>query len=135
MFTQLVYTSKARGEVSKFDLYNILKTAVAENPRHRVTGFLLYKDGKFRQAIEGPDNDIQQLYDNICNDPRHEVLGKDLQIQIAERTFPMWAMAFSTSDTGLKPLEKDLSVLPPDVFDNLSDSQPAVKLLIDFLHE
>jgi len=136
MLTQIVYTSVAIPEIQNKDLYEILTTAVDKNGQHGITGFLVYNDGKFRQVIEGDDNDIQQLYKNIVEDERHTVCEKNIERQIIEREFPIWAMGFCpVKNSKISDFEKDnLAVFPTDMFDEVQHNvTSAVQLIKDFI--
>jgi hypothetical protein len=67
---------------------------------------LLYRGGNIIQVIEGEDDDVLQLYENIKADPRHKdvtLLSKD---PIINRQFPDWQMGFRNID---KMSEEELS--------------------------
>ena len=54
---------------------------------------LVYNDGSFIQILEGDENVVKSLYKTIENDSRHETFLMD-SIEINERTFSSWDMAF-----------------------------------------
>jgi len=51
----VMYSSDYAGTLKDMpsDFANILKTARMENPKHGITGVLLYDNGKFLQILEG----------------------------------------------------------------------------------
>ena len=90
----LVYASSAVKLFSEAELVEILKQSRENNLEADITGMLLYKDGNFIQALEGPDGAVEAVYESIKKDPRHRniiLLGKD---PIKERQFSDWSMGF-----------------------------------------
>jgi FAD-dependent sensor of blue light len=92
---QIVYTSLCAPAFQKSDIMQILAQSVRNNQRDGISGFLIYKNGHFRQLIEGSSVAISSLYTRIGADSRHVILRKDLDRIAQERAFPMWAMALS----------------------------------------
>jgi Sensors of blue-light using FAD len=90
----LVYASSAVKLMTASALDELLETSRENNKRLDITGMLLYKDGNFMQALEGPDENVLALYARIERDARHTGSIKMLQRQIEEREFGKWAMAF-----------------------------------------
>ncbi len=71
----------------------ILDKARTNNRRRNVTGALLYNAGYFAQVLEGPKMAIEQVFERIQQDPRHnEVTVIDCSA-IDLRDFPEWSMA------------------------------------------
>jgi hypothetical protein len=91
---QIIYVSAAKAYLSDKELVNILSIARKANTAHNITGMLLYKDGSFMQAIEGPRTEIEQLYRNIVNDPSHVQVTLLIKESIGQRAFPEWSMGF-----------------------------------------
>lgn len=91
---QLVYVSKATGEVSCEDLTKLLLKIRPNNQLNNITGMLLFDGGSFMQVIEGAPNDIAHLFSRIQLDPRHEQIVHILEKPIAKRQFPDWSMGF-----------------------------------------
>lgn len=89
---RLIYCSQAAPDLSDGDLQAILVTARRRNAELGVTGYLLYDDGCFIQALEGESETVRRLADEIAMDPRHtdfDILAID---PIDEREFGDWAM-------------------------------------------
>lgn len=89
----MVYVSSATRSFEEADLSQILTAAQINNERNGITGLLLYKDGSFMQAVEGPDEAVITLYDHIGRDSRHTGLLLLLKETITERRFPNWSMS------------------------------------------
>jgi Sensors of blue-light using FAD len=90
----LVYASSAVKLMTNNELDELLEKSRKNNKRLDITGMLLYKDGNFMQALEGPDENILALYAKIERDARHTGSIKLLQKQIQKREFGEWEMAF-----------------------------------------
>lgn len=134
MLYQIIYTSRAVKDITHLDLYNILQTSIDENKKHNITGFLIYKNGHFRQLIEGSEPDIKQLYQNIVNDQRHEVTETNVSRSVSNREFPLWAMGFCGSeDDDFSTFEKRDVVFKPDIFDEVGSRSDSLELLRDFI--
>jgi len=132
---QLVYLSAATEAFSEEDdLSDILK-ASRRNNRHRdITGMLLYSDGGFIQALEGPKEEVLDLYEKIEQDPRHGSTITLLDRSAEERAFSEWEMGFKQVDATTARM--------PGFSDFLKDPSPAtatrkelarpLKLLLSF---
>jgi len=95
----LAYISESTlGENEQFvrdELQQILEAAKVNNPTLSVTGALLYSGGYFCQLLEGPQGNLEQLFEKIMRDDRHarvEVLFFD---PAPKRLFGIWAMAYA----------------------------------------
>lgn len=92
---ELVYMSYASRSFNDDDLAELLVTARKNNSRLGLTGMLLFNEDRvFIQAIEGPADNVHQVYNKIKSDPRHEKIQELISLPIVERSFPNWTMAF-----------------------------------------
>lgn len=94
----ITYVSSAVRLFSRAELVDLLETSQKANEKHGITGMLLYRGGNFIQVIEGEDDTVSQLYENIKADPRHKdvtLLSKD---PVIFRQFPDWSMGFRNID-------------------------------------
>jgi hypothetical protein len=89
---QIAYTSVATDRMKAEDLVRIVQESVHRNAERGITGFLLFRGGKFVQLIEGPRKSLTDLIDTLCADPRHTDLTIIHDEAIAERQFPNWRM-------------------------------------------
>lgn len=92
----VVYVSTATVPFSDEELVALLEKSRRNNTRLELTGLLLFKDGQFMQALEGPDEAVQALYAIIERDPRHRGIRALMREQVTERQFPDWSMGFRT---------------------------------------
>ncbi|HEX5226716.1 MAG TPA: BLUF domain-containing protein [Bryobacteraceae bacterium] len=90
----LVYISSARKLFSDEELKALLEQSREKNSRLEVTGMLLYKDGNFMQALEGPDRAVEELFRTIEQDSRHHGVLELMRNAVGTREFPSWSMGF-----------------------------------------
>jgi hypothetical protein len=89
----IVYCSTATAGIDSVAVADIIAYARRNNPAHGITGLLVFGGGIFFQWLEGPRDNVRQLYANLCKDPRHEsivLLSEDEEIR--DRLFPDWDM-------------------------------------------
>jgi hypothetical protein len=89
----IVYCSTATAGVDAAAVDDIISYARRNNPAHGITGLLVFGSGVFFQWLEGPRDNVRQLYANLRKDPRHDaivLLSEDEEIR--ERLFPNWDM-------------------------------------------
>jgi hypothetical protein len=95
---RLVYHSlnRIKGSADDVDraLRDILSAARRNNPRLGVTGALMFNASCFIQVLEGPRVALDQLFQPIRRDQRHENVSLLTFEPTAERRFDQWSMAF-----------------------------------------
>lgn len=130
----ITYVSSAVKPFSQQELVELLTLSREANARHGITGMLLYKDGSFIQAIEGPKKDLEQLYLNIRNDPRHHSIITMLSETVEQRAFKDWSMGFVDLDKVAHALPGFSNFLREDraAQDFQNDSSLARQLLATF---
>jgi hypothetical protein len=104
----LVYCSTASAAVDAAAVDEIVAQARRNNAAHGITGLLVFGGGVFFQWLEGPRDNVSQLFTNLRKDPRHQsivLLSEDEEIR--ERLFPAWDMEL---------------VEPPQIRDVLEDA-------------
>lgn len=89
----VVYHSAATPGLSSFDVDEILTASRVRNAAGAVTGMLLSENGRFLQALEGPEDTVRDLMSRIAEDPRHEHVRILVDEAVPARRFPDWAMA------------------------------------------
>ncbi|VXB39461.1 BLUF domain-containing protein [Nocardioides sp. AX2bis] len=101
----LTYVSSARTLWTEAELDGLLGAARAWNEPRGLTGMLLYSGGNFMQAVEGPDDEVSQVFDRISADRRHRGLLVVMDDQVEERAFPGWTMGYRRKDAGALGLD------------------------------
>lgn len=90
----VVYVSSAAALLSDEELLTLLSQARRNNAQRSITGMLLYEEGNFMQAIEGPEAAVRETLQKIRVDPRHRGIQKLLEQRIPEREFGSWTMGY-----------------------------------------
>ena len=90
----ILYTSRIRrgskGLRVPDGLFTIYSTAKEQNEKFSITGMLAYHTGNYLQIIEGPDANINNLYQNILNDARHTNIRTLVEGKSLRRYFSSW---------------------------------------------
>ena len=131
----IVYTSASRVRPTDGDLATLLMNSRANNRRLGLSGFLMHKQGRFVQVLEGPDDAVQARYDVIAADPRHTDLAVLLSEPIDERRFADWSMGYRPTTDELAeaiPGYADVSGAALDESRRRADLEPSVRALLDW---
>lgn len=121
----LVYSSDAVGFVGDQQLTAILEQARTKNALLDITGILLYRRGRFIQYLEGPEDRVRKLYNEICADSRHEHLRLLFETPVDTRQFSDWTM-------GYEQLREAQDVTPAgfrSTFDDLENTEQPEQVL------
>ena len=76
----------------------ILDVARRLNAEEEVTGALMFNDGRFAQVLEGPLDAVQETFERIQCDERHDDVRLLALEPVAERGFSSWSMAYVGQD-------------------------------------
>jgi len=79
----------------------ILRACKINNPKREIGGVLHYGYGYFFQVLEGPRDQVEELYQKIAEDERHQDVTTLEKHSLSSRSFPDWSMKYV-------PLEKDV---------------------------
>lgn len=90
----LTYISQYQGAKDDFAncLSDIYRASQRNNPKLMITGVLLYSNDCFLQTLEGEKDTIEQLFDKITSDPRHNQVRLLFSNVIRQRSYPSWNM-------------------------------------------
>lgn len=92
---ELVYMSQAQHIFSEPELVELLEISRANNTNRGITGMLLYNgSGTFVQAIEGDQQQIDQLFTILSQDRRHSDIQQLAYSQVHESSFSDWKMGY-----------------------------------------
>jgi hypothetical protein len=89
---RLAYGSRARVPEGSPEIRAIERSSLRNNSRLGVTGALYYDGESFFQVLEGPENAVALLFDDIRADPRHGDVTLVCHHPITERMFGLWSM-------------------------------------------
>lgn len=95
---RIVYVSSAVEPMDSAQLAALAEVSADRNRRAGVTGLLLYHDGCFIQALEGPTKAVDATLRRIERDPRHRGVLVLLREPMGERQFEEWDLAYIHSD-------------------------------------
>lgn len=126
----IIYSSRPTKALNDAELEELLAVSRTENKNYQVTGMLVCMSDSYIQLIEGYEEPIKRLYQNIVNDTRHDHVITLKEGQISKRFFPDWAMGFDKDKYSLTDysntfhlLDDDLSKLLDILYRNLSVDQ------------
>lgn len=89
---QLLYISELSRGYEPGLLESIALRSTTNNEKRRVSGCLLYSKGHFLQLLEGPGDQIEELFGIISGDRRHKRIRMLHNAADAQRLFDGWEM-------------------------------------------
>ena len=95
---RLVYVSRPASGLTDADMLSILNTSQSNNEERYITGFLAHNGNGFMQVLEGPLEEVEQVFARIVADPRHNQVLQVLGESIDTRAFPNWSMNYHRVD-------------------------------------
>lgn len=112
---ELIYQSFSVRHLKLANLEEILEESYSRNVEFQISGCLIYHNRMFIQVLEGKEEHVMQLMNNIRKDDRN----KDVQVihkgKIKERGFLGWRMSYiHTDNIPLKRKEGYSSFLESD---------------------
>jgi len=87
MLTTIIYRSHIGKSTSEPEVAKFIEKANQRNSDASVTGILLFDGEHFLQLLEGPEEEVETIYREICADPRHFSLTELLRDYSIERHF------------------------------------------------
>lgn len=72
----------------------LLEKARTNNEAQNVTGMLCFDGEHFVQILEGDIENVERLYNQICQDTRHDNIKQIYSGEITERNFNDWSMGY-----------------------------------------
>lgn len=92
MLVQLLYASRAATEVTAEMAESILQVSRTRNPGLGITGLLCHGGDVFMQVLEGGRGPVNDLYNRIVRDARHQQVMLLHYREVQERRFGGWTM-------------------------------------------
>ena len=92
MLVRLIYASRPTDEIGIHEVSKILKVSKKNNAKSNITGVLVYSTHVFLQCLEGPRNEVNQTFQRICNDTRHNDCVLLQYMAVDARLFGRWDM-------------------------------------------
>lgn len=107
---QLFYVSSAAAGITDQQIDQILNKSHEYNPKHQITGVLLFRGGIFLQLLEGAQADVEALFAKIKKDTRHANIISLFGVSNNERIYSDWSMAYrKLEDIDIKFVNEILS--------------------------
>jgi hypothetical protein len=91
---QLLYSSDATCLLIENEFADLLECARENNYNRDVSSMLIYDNGIFYQALEGPEKEIDRLFQAIKNDDRHQNVQMELYCYIPLREYDEGPLTF-----------------------------------------
>lgn len=99
----LVYSSRAMQPFDDDQLAALLTKVRETNRLAEITGMLLYRDGRFIQFLEGPEDYVRALLARISADPRHTDVRVMVDSRPEARRFAEWTMGYARMNEPERP--------------------------------
>ena len=94
----LAYVSTQTRDMKAADLIGLLTEVRGLNESRNISGLLLHKNQSFFQVIEGSRAKVQETFNNIMRDQRHEGVEVLFDEPLEAREFSNWQMGFLDLD-------------------------------------
>lgn len=108
MLEQLAYVSTSTTRMDSLtNIAELLATSQRNNWRDRITGSLVYSDGRFFQVVEGEPTAIDRLMRRVATDTRHKDIRIVLRKPLEARVFPDWSMAIPRVSPEMAPMMRE----------------------------
>lgn len=113
---RIKYISRFNKEMTPEEIEALVTAAAQNNAAKGITGILMASGRLFFQIIEGPDNEINILWQSIRSDSRHrDVILLNSEQGSFDRLFPDWSMRGMVldpeSELRLGPLEAIMEMI------------------------
>lgn len=134
----IAYVSAATINFSDDQLKGLLVDARAVNFELDITGSLVFRNGRFMQILEGPEEGVRQVFHKIRSDPRHTDIHVGASQPITARQFANWTMGYRPlSETPLfdDPGFVNLPDGPLPQGNSRTASDEPVEALFDWLYD
>jgi hypothetical protein len=92
MLVRLLYTSRTVQPMSVAHIDSIMAQSRKNNPDRGITGILCHGGNSFLQVLEGGRGAVNEIYNKITQDDRHQQVVLLHYEEITERAFGNWTM-------------------------------------------
>ncbi|GAB5555430.1 MAG: hypothetical protein Sapg2KO_50210 [Saprospiraceae bacterium] len=118
---RITYISRIAKPLSTTEIETIKIFSSRNNLKVNITGLLVYFEKLFFQIIEGEDEEVDQVYQKIQKDPRHNnILRLKTEYSVGERLFPTWSMKTINLDDNVDDLLRPIKILLQTVVESHS---------------
>jgi hypothetical protein len=102
MLNRLLYTSRcafsSTGDALVSDVRELARLSAERNAKAQLTGALIHVRGSFVQVLEGPAAALEQTFERICCDFRHDEMKLVDVAPIQSRAFAGWELALLSAE-------------------------------------
>jgi Sensors of blue-light using FAD len=95
---RIVYVSTAQPGLTDSDIEDLLNVTQSNNDERYLTGYLVHNGPNFMQLLEGPFNEVDEVYGRILRDRRHTGVVRITAEWAEHRVFPNWSMNYFRVD-------------------------------------
>jgi len=124
---RIMYLSTATVEFTDADLEELLEKARKNNIQKDVTGLLIIKGRTFLQCLEGDKSSVDEIFEKISQDDRHNNIIELIEEDEGDRYFPDWSMGYKNIN--------HLEDVKSQKLTNYSDPKNAQKFSTDDISE
>lgn len=131
---RLVYVSKQATPMSREDIVQIINTSVNNNAERNLTGMLIYSERSFLQLLEGEMLPLNQIFERIVRDTRHDNVCMLEYARVSYRLFGDWDMKLVAADDYTFPRSIQLAAEGSPYHPFPLDRDLALELLLRVKH-
>ncbi len=97
-YKRALYISKSNQSFCETDISDLAVLSGFKNKEFGITGFLCFSKDIFFQYIEGHKDAIDNLLNNLKNDPRHAIIKQIETEENDRRMFSNWTMQYLSEE-------------------------------------
>ena len=90
----ILYVSAGLKNFTPKELEDLAEIAYSNNLMLNLSGYLFHAKNTFIQYLEGPEENLNELFSRICSDDRHTVIRWISDEKLEARRFPDWSMRY-----------------------------------------
>ena len=95
-------------ETQRAEVNAILEASQRNNREAGISGVLVFNNGVFGQVLEGPPEEVEDMFDRIQADERHFDVTVLETAPLARRSFAQWSMGFVGADAAFEAMFANL---------------------------
>ena len=128
----LIYVSSSSRMLTADDLKKMLVDIRYKYINSGITGMMLYSEGTFFQALEGEEEDLEKVFENLQMDNMQKGVIRLKSGTEDRRTFVDWSMGFKPNPDDSSNINGFVNPLRYDFLTGHDQKHPAVSLLKSF---
>ncbi|WP_175403999.1 BLUF domain-containing protein [Mucilaginibacter sp. PPCGB 2223] len=128
----LIYVSASSRMLSADDLKKLLEDTRYQYISSGITGMMLYSKGTFFQALEGEEEQLERVFEDLQSDDIQKCVIKLKSGKEDCRTFHDWSMGFKPASEEFSHINGFVDPFRWDFLTDHDQKHPAVNLLKTF---